>query len=144
MALCEIAGIRGRIVMHVIGGHVTTELHVDGHWGYVDPRMGVYFLNADGKLASLRELCADPGLPDRQSEAVKHDVVGYETWANRRTRSAVYFSPAEVNLFEYYSLNDAARYDYHQVPRSAADAAGLREINREYSKIITEISEQAR
>ena len=47
--LCEVAGIPGRILYHVIGGHVTAEVFV-GAWAYVDPRMGVYFRKARRRL----------------------------------------------------------------------------------------------
>ena len=74
VALCEVAGIPARIVMHDIGGHITAEAYVDGHWGYIDPRCGVYFLKPDGAMASVWELWQDPRLMRGQSDEVKADV----------------------------------------------------------------------
>ena len=39
-ALCEIAGLPGRIIFHVSTGHVTNEIFVEGGWAYFDPRYG--------------------------------------------------------------------------------------------------------
>ena len=137
VALCEIAGIPGRIVMHIGGGHVTSEVYVDGAWGYIDPRMGIYFLKADGKLASVQELIDSPQLIDQQNVKVKQDTVAYARWEERAAASREkYFSGRDLNLFEYYSLADSSRYSYHQIHRQAVNKLGLREINREYVKTI--------
>ena len=66
VALCEIAGIPARIVMHVLGGHICSEVFVDGAWAYMDPRTGVYFQKPDGRLASVWALWWDP--PDVSGE----------------------------------------------------------------------------
>ena len=76
VALCEIEGIPARIVMHNIGGHITAEAYIDGEWGYLDPRFGIYFLKPDGKLASLRELMQNPSLTENQPAAVKAEAAG--------------------------------------------------------------------
>ena len=133
VALGEIAGLPGRLVMHVLGGHIATEILVDGHWAYIDPRCGVYFRNRNGQLASVLELWRDPGIIRKQPEAVKRDVNPQWTWAFRAWKCEnMYFNPREVNGFENYSLADAARYDYPTIPRQQALAAGLMEINRRY------------
>jgi lysophospholipase L1-like esterase len=32
VSLCEVASVPGRIVTHIVGGHLTTELFIDGKW----------------------------------------------------------------------------------------------------------------
>ena len=126
VALCEIAGIPARIVMHDIGGHITAEACVDGHWGYIDPRCGVYFLKPDGTMASVWELWQDPSLMQGQSEEVKADVGGQWTYEERLFKcERKYFQPEEVNGFQNYSLRNASRYSYNQLTQNEATRAGL-------------------
>ena len=136
VALCEVAGIPGRIVYHVIGGHVTAEVFV-GTWAYVDPRMGVYFRRADGSFASAWDLMNDPSIMDQQNDAVKRDVSYQSTWRERVSRCQdFFFHPSEVNGFVNYRLADAPFYDYTQTTSEQATAAGLWTINREYRELI--------
>lgn len=145
VALAEIAGIPGRIVLHTVGGHYTVELHVDGEWAYFDPRMGVYFLCDDGRVASIRDLIADPGLIDRQSEAVKSEVVGYATWEERAARCRnIYFRPLELNCLSYYSLGDSEQYSFEELSEAEAGANGLWLYNRRYGELIDEITSAGR
>ena len=110
VALCEIAGMPGRIVMHDVGGHITSEILVDGHWAYVDPRVGLYFVKPDGLLASTWDLWQNPALLRQQTDQVKADLSARWTWEERLWKcEKKYFHPAEVNGFENYSLADAAR-----------------------------------
>jgi hypothetical protein len=83
VGLCEIAGIPARLVMHDIGGHINAEAYIDGHWGYIDPRFGLYFLKPDGHLASVWEIWDDPSLLRQQSRHVKNDVAGEKSWEQR-------------------------------------------------------------
>ncbi|MBN2310730.1 MAG: transglutaminase family protein, partial [Candidatus Hydrogenedentes bacterium] len=101
VALCEVSGIPGRLVMHVVGGHICSEVHVDGGWAYMDPRCGMYFVKADGTLASLRDLLNDPGLVRAQPDEVKADVGPWWTWEERAWKCEhKYFRLEEVNGFE--------------------------------------------
>lgn len=137
VAMCEIANIPARIVMHIGGGHVTSEVFADGKWGYIDPRMGIYFLDKNNRLASVQELIDNPQIIDNQSDAVKADTVAYAQWSERAAAcKEQYFSGHDLNLFEYYSLADKNKYRYNQLKRPQANALGLREINREYVKTI--------
>ena len=133
VALCEVAGIPGRLVMHDIGGHICAEVYVDGGWAYIDPRCGVHFRKADGKLASVLELCQDPGIIDRQPDEVKAEV-GYQwSWEQRAHKCrAMYFDPREVNGFENYGLADADRYSFGQLTTQQVTEAGMFDVNREY------------
>ncbi len=133
VALCEVSGIPARIIMHDLGGHIVTEVHVEGGWAYVDPRCGVYFVKPDGALASLLDLCRDPTIIRNQPERVRADVSDQWTWALRAWKvENMYCNPAEVHGFQNYSLAHADRYDFSQVPRKQALADGLMEINRRY------------
>ncbi|MCY3784079.1 MAG: hypothetical protein OXG79_09870 [Chloroflexi bacterium] len=140
--LCEVAGIPGRILYHVIGGHVTAEVFV-GTWAYVDPRMGVYFRKADGDLASAWDLMNDPSIMANQPDDVKRDVSYQSTWPERVARCRdLFFHPHEVNGFINYRLADAPRYDYAQTTSEQASEAGLWTINREYRALIEAVFEQ--
>ena len=140
VALCEIAGIPARIIMHDIGGHITAEAYIDGSWGYVDPRFGVYFLKQDGKLASLRELMRDPDITRNQVDAVKRDIGGNYTWEERAARCRdKFFRPEEVNGFEYYSLGDAGLYRYGTLDARASDANGLVQAGEVYGALIRQV-----
>ncbi len=133
VALCEVAGMPGRLVMHVLGGHITTEILADGQWAYIDPRWGMYFLKADGTPASVRELWRDPSIIRAQSEAVKADVSDQWSWSLRAWKcESMYFDPREVNGFQNYSLAGAGRYRYGQLSYAQAEAEGLMEINPRY------------
>ena len=139
VALCEVAGIPGRLLHHVIGGHVTTEVFLD-NWAYVDPRMGTYFRKPDGSFASAWELWNHPEIMDDQDDQVKRDVSSQSTWDERHWRSRnLFFHPNEVNGFVNYSLSDAPRYDYTQTTADQATTAGLWTINKEYRDLIDEV-----
>lgn len=140
VSLCEIAGIPGRLVMHVVGGHITTELYVEGGWAYVDPRCGVYFEKDDGRIASLWDLCCEPHITMDQPQRVKADVATAWTWTQRssivRER---YCHSNEINGFENYSLADAALYNYDWVTLSDAVENGLNEAALRYRKAIASV-----
>ena len=140
VALCEIAGLPGRVVMHVIGGHICSEIKVDGGWAYIDPRCGVYFRKPDGALASVWELMLHPEWLRAQSDEVKADVSRWFTWEERAWKCEhYYFTPDEVNAFENYSLADSSRYAYAQTSMAEAKAAGLFTINKDYTAAIHEV-----
>ena len=133
VALCEVAGIPGRIVMHDIGGHICSEVLVEGHWAYIDPRCGLYFLKPDGSFASVLDLWSDPSILRAQSEGVKAEVSDQWSWEYRGWKCEyMYFRPEEVNGFQNYSLADAERYSFSQLPMAEAKAAGLFDINKDY------------
>ena len=135
VALCEIAGMPGRVVMHDLGGHIGSEILIDGQWGYIDPRCGMYFARPDGQLASVRELCRDLAIIHQQPDHVRADVSDQWSWKLRAWKCAnMYFTPAEVNGFQNYSLADAASYTYDQLPQAEVLARGLMDVNAEYTR----------
>ncbi len=122
VALCEVAGLPGRLVLHCVGGHYTTEIFADGKWCYMDPRMGIYFLKPDGRVASVAELMDSPLLIEQQPLAVRKDVVAYAKWDFRAWKCKnIYFTPVELNCFIYYSLADSNLYNYHVFDESEMD-----------------------
>jgi hypothetical protein len=137
VALCEIAGIPGRIVMHDIGGHITSEVYVDGQWAYVDPRCGMYFRKPDGSFASVWELWTDPRIMRNQGDLVMYDVSRQWAWEYRQWKcEAKYFAPREVNGFQNYSLADADEYNYQQLTAQQVTDRGLWVINKDYRATI--------
>ena len=140
VALCEIAGIPGRIVMHNIGGHITAEILVDGKWAYIDPRVGLYFIKPDGTLASTWELVRNPRLLDDQPDSVKADLSPRWNWEERIWKCRhKYFTANEINGFQNYSLADADRYNYAQKTYKQASDDGLFVINKDYCRVINEV-----
>jgi len=135
VALCEVIGVPGRVVMHDIGGHIGAEIFIDGDWAYIDPRCGMYFRKPKGGFASVWELVQDPSIIWQQTDAVKADVSDQWSWGYRAWKCAsMYFTVEEVNGFQNYSLADADSYDYKQVPYKDAEAAGLMDVNADYVK----------
>jgi len=133
VALCEVSDIPARIVMHDIGGHICAEAYVNGHWGYLDPTTGVYCLKPDGRLASTWEIWTDPSLLRAQADRVRADISKRWTWEERiRKCETMYFHPSEVTGIENYSLADAGRYNYFQLPAADVRRAGLLKINKAY------------
>lgn len=139
VALCEIADIPARIIMHDAGGHITAEAYIDGHWGYIDPRFGIYFMKDNKQLASLWELMHSPALLNQPKE-VKAEVRGAKNWTQRiKTCKEKYFNPQEINGFEYYSLADSAKYRYGTVTANQAKEAGLFGIHKIYMALSNKV-----
>lgn len=140
VALAEIAGIPGRIVMHVIGGHIVSEVYVEGKWAYIDPRCGVYFVMSDGRLASTWELWNQPELTLDQPESVQADVSPRWTWEERaRICRERFFHPREVTGFQNYSLADAAKYNYEWLTHNDLARNGMNRAARRYRTAIEKV-----
>ena len=136
VALLEVLGIPARIITHTIGGHVTAEAYADGKWGYIDPRCGMYFLEDDGRLASLWDMWHDHSILDRQSESVRADVSPRFRYDERiRALKEHYLSPLEVNTYKFYSLMDADKYNYSWMSDEECIALGMNEICTAYGEI---------
>ena len=115
--LAEIAGIPCRTVHHLIGGHLTNEVYIEGKWGYVDPRFGLFYLDEDGKLASVTEIVRRPELICNQPEWVyEYGSKEYTHEFMRDSNRDIYLSKNEIQLYGNYSLRDIAKYHYGWMP----------------------------
>ncbi|MFO7946072.1 MAG: transglutaminase family protein [Armatimonadota bacterium] len=140
VALCEVAGIAGRIVMHDIGGHITSEIFVDGRPVYIDPRAGFYCLDSHGEFLSMWEIWQNPEIMRRQSASTRSDISDLWNWEERLEKcEQKYFHRLEVNGFENYSLADADRYSYVQKTQQQATDDGLFVMSDRYRKLAEEI-----
>jgi hypothetical protein len=70
VVLCQIAGLPARLMASHITGHMMAEVFVGGTWAWCDPMRGMHMLRDDGGFASAWDLMNDPGIVDRQTEAV--------------------------------------------------------------------------
>ncbi len=116
-ALCEIAGIPCRMMQHLVRGHTTCEVFIEGKWAFVDPRYATFYIGADGRLLSVEEILADPDVIYRQPEWV------YEYLSGEMPRDALLrrdrglsFSGEEVFFYVSYSILDRDRYHYGWMP----------------------------
>ncbi len=140
VALCEVAGLPGRLVLHCVGGHYTSEIFADGKWCYMDPRMGIYFLKSDGRVASIAELIDSPQIMEQQPVSVQKDVVAYANWDFRAWKCRnIYFTPVELNCFSYYSLADSHLYNYTVLDPKEVDE-NLKYYNRLYVSFIKKLT----
>lgn len=119
VALCEVAGIPGRIVFH-LQGHITSEIYLDSKWSYFDPRFGVFFVDDKECILSVDELVHNHEIMHHQPQWVL-DFVSPElikaslpdAYSQRHTK---YFEPIELQCMEYYSLTHAERYNFEWMP----------------------------
>ena len=113
-ALCEIAGMPGRVVFHLSGGHLASEIFADGEWRYIDPRFALFYLDGEGNMVSVRRLIAEPELIYSQSEEVY--ALGSEEYTPEfmaKENHDKYLRKNEIQLYGSYSLSDAERYGYN-------------------------------
>ena len=135
-ALSEIAGIPCRTVHHTIGGHLTNEVYIDGKWGYVDPRFGLFYLGEDGRLLSVTEITRNPEVIYNQPEWVyEYGSDEYTPEFMRDSNRDLYLSEHEIQLIGYYSLKDKDKYHYGWMPSSAFKMPGRDEKYRAYAAV---------
>ena len=139
VALCEIMGIPGRIITHIVGGHLTCELFVDGSWGYFDPRTGLFFIKEDGNLASLYDLLTDSSIIDNQPDYVKAEVSERWTFEQRISRCKIFFSDKEINTVKLYSLSNKNKYNYNWLFFNNLWENGINTRAVEYQKAINTV-----
>lgn len=125
VCLCQIAGLRARLMGAHISGHMMSEIEVDGRWWWIDCMKGWYCFNDDGSYASVWDLLRDPSLFDRQPKALLKDVrpTGPFTEggpaANRANVDFMhmkyrhcYFNPREAVCIGNYYAWDTNKYTY--------------------------------
>ena len=139
VALCEVAGIPGRIVTHVIAGHTTAEVYIEGGWAYVDPRCGTYFFKTNGRFASVLDLLRNRDIIRVQTDQVKADVSDRWDWDFRAWKCEnLYFHPENVNAFVNYSLCDASTYNYPRINKEEADAR-MDKASKRYNALLRQV-----
>jgi transglutaminase-like putative cysteine protease len=119
VALCQVAGMPARMcsLWHADpagGGHMTTEVHIDGKWCFADASFGHLVELPDGSLASAWEICRDAGGVARQSaqetyRAAAIDICqrlsfpdppeGLREWINDEAQHQLF---AQVGITNYY------------------------------------------
>ncbi|MBQ8358910.1 MAG: hypothetical protein IJX37_03190 [Oscillospiraceae bacterium] len=116
-ALCEVAGMPGRVIFHVSTGHLTNEIYVEGGWAYFDPRYGIFYVDENDRFLSVRELIADPGVIYHQPQWAT-DYFSYEfTLKARQDRNAkLLLAPKQIQCYGPYSLTEAEQYHYGWMP----------------------------
>jgi Transglutaminase-like enzymes, putative cysteine proteases len=140
VGLCEIAGIPGRIIMHVIGGHIVSEVYFEGKWAYIDPRFGMFYLMKDGNFASLLDLWNHPEIITAQDEKVKQELSALWTWEKRVEECLKkFFHKKEIIVLNNYSLMQSAKYGYNWITHKDALENGINEAAMRYSKAIAQV-----
>ncbi|MBQ7363584.1 MAG: transglutaminase family protein [Clostridia bacterium] len=137
VALCEVMGLPGRIIMH-LSGHITCEIYLEDTWVWFDPRCGMFYVDENNKLLSLVELVDNREYVKQQPDWVK-EYVSKGQWTYEQREMANYrhhMSKHEVHLYQFYSLEDAPKYNYGVKTHRAATDDGLFVINKIYAKHI--------
>ena len=135
VALCEIKGIPGRTVFHVFSGHFTSELFFEDRWGYVDPRFGLFYLDGEGRFASIHTLIQNPTLILNQDDYVKSFCVEYGNYDYRCHRNLHFcLNPRECQCFSNYSLMDKGKYHYDWISYETAQEA-IKEVHTRYVEL---------
>jgi hypothetical protein len=137
VCLCQVAGLRARVMCAHISGHMMAEVEVDGLWWWIDPMQGCYCFKDDGAYASTWDLMKDPKIFERQSRAQIADVrptgpfteggpeahqlnVAFRMLKNRDC----YFHPKEAIAIGNYFVWEMHRYTFPWF-RQAVDPARL-------------------
>jgi|GEM_PF-1166369 len=137
VALCEVISIPARIITHIVGGHLTTEVYIDGHWSYMDPRTGLFFVKEDGIPASLSDLLHRPSVMDDQPAwVVAHTSVRWTHDQRIQRCREIYFTDREVNTIKPYSLSSSDSYRYGWTVNDDLAERDMNSIHREYAKAI--------
>jgi len=112
VALCEIAGFPGRIVMHM-AGHITSEIYFEDHWAYIDPRYGSFFVDGTDRMLSVDEIMQNREVILSQPDYVR--TYQSARWPYEDKIKGCYnryFAPGETQCLCEYSLMDADEYSY--------------------------------
>ncbi|MGH7142976.1 MAG: transglutaminase domain-containing protein [Planctomycetota bacterium] len=125
VCLCQIAGLRARVMGAHISGHMMAEVEVDGCWWWVDAMKGWYCFKDDGGYASTWDLMRDPGLFARQPKGSQKDIrpVGpFREPSKAAARANVdqsyaknrycYFHPKEAICIGNYYVWEQAKYSF--------------------------------
>ena len=136
VSLCEIIGIAGRIITHICGGHITSEVFLDGKWVYIDPRFGIFFVKKNGEAASLWEVWQNPEMIDAQPDWVKEYAAKNQGWDRRAYRSrTLFFNKNEINTVKPYSLSESYLYNYGKLSEDDTYRLGINDAETFYDRV---------
>ena len=118
-SIATAAGFEVRI--WALSGHVVPEVKVKGHWEVYDPDLAVYYFTADGVIAGVQELSADPSLvssprtplfpPGKNDDAYRAEVADiYSSKADNQV--ADWFASKEPFHGSQISLPAGSRFVY--------------------------------
>ncbi len=136
VALCEVAGFPGRIILQIVAGHLVSEIYFDGKWAFFDPRGGIFYLDADDNFLSIREIMADRSVIFKQKDWVKayaSDLWTHDYWAQKNYDGSMH--PNEMPCFGEYSLMDADEYHFEWIYTNIAANNGLGECIARYGEL---------
>jgi len=148
VALCEILGLPGRIIMHIVPGHITCEIWVEGRWAYIDPRCGMFYVDENNQFLSMRELLEHREYILNQPDWVKA-YISDKQWTYEEREKANYeknLSPKAMHAYGPYSLMDAPMYTFGVKAKEGADWdgpgwEGWKELHARYVKYVNLILE---
>lgn len=134
VSLCEAAGYPGRIIMHIVNGHITCEIYIEDKWCFFDPRFAVFYVDKDNKILSVEEIMANRSVVFEQPEWVKKYVsaqTSYEKMANNNYNR--YMHSNEIQCYCDYSLMDYNLYTYNTLLENVPEKMGIREPQQRYA-----------
>lgn len=135
VSLCEVLGIPGRIVMHVVNGHITSEVFIENKWCFFDPRFAVFYVDENEAFLSVEEIMQNREIIFNQPQWVKEFVskqTDFDTMA--RENYDKYMCSKEIITFCDYSLMDFESYTYETKLRDEIYQDGMKPAIREYQK----------
>ena len=135
VAFCTMLSIPARIITHVITGHLTCEVWINGKWCYVDPRKNLYFRKEDGLLASTWELWHDHSILRECEEEVRSCLSErFDKDITVQRLYSMYFNPDEVLTVKEYDFQNTAFYNYSWRTNYDLWAADINRTAIEYAK----------
>lgn len=135
VSLCEAAGYPGRIVMHVVNGHITCEIYLEDKWCFFDPRFAVFYVDKDNRILSIEEIMAKRSVVFEQPEWVRNYVsaqTNYDAMAQKNYNQ--FMHPNEIQCYCDYSLMDYNLYTFNTVLDNIPEKTGIREAQSRYAK----------
>ncbi|MBQ4526819.1 MAG: transglutaminase domain-containing protein [Clostridia bacterium] len=146
VSLCEVLGIPGRIVMHVVCGHINCEVFIEDKWCFFDPRFAVFFVDENEKFLSVEEIMQNKDVIFNQPDWVKKYVSQQVTFDKiSKDYYNLYMHPNQIHTFCDYSLMDYNLYTYNIVMENIPEKTGIREAQARYgyyNKLVMEENRQ--
>jgi transglutaminase-like putative cysteine protease len=137
VALCEIAGMPGRIIFHLTTGHLTNEIYLEDGWAYFDPRFGMFCVDENNHLMSVNDIINCPSMIYNQPQWV-YDYYSPEYGMEYKLKRNYdrYLCKKEVQLYGDYSLCHADRYHFNWMPSIIYPVKKRDDAHRKYQAAI--------